>query len=34
MKLKVTSTESSRVQMTNKAVTITVEQTAILKHGN
>lgn len=34
LKLKVTSTESSRVQMTNKAVTITVEQTAILKHGN
>lgn len=34
MKLKVTSTESSRVQMTNNAVTITVEQTAILKHGN
>ena len=34
LKIKVTSTESSRVQMTNKAVTITVEQTAILKHGN
>ncbi len=34
LKVKVTSTESSRVQMTNKAVTITVEQTAILKHGN
>lgn len=34
MKIKVTSTESSRVQMTNKAVTITIEQTTILKHGS
>lgn len=34
MKLKVTSTESSRVQLTNKAVTLTIEQIAILKHGN
>ena len=34
MKLKVTGTESSRVQMTNKAVTLTLEQTTILKHGN
>lgn len=34
MKLKVTSTESSRVQLTNKAVTIILEQTTILKHGN
>ena len=34
MKLKVTGTESSRVQMANKAVTLTLEQTTILKHGN
>lgn len=34
MKLKVTSTESSRVQLTNKAVTITLEQITILKHGS
>lgn len=34
LKIRVTSTESSRVQMTNKAVTLTIEQTTILKHGN
>ena len=34
MKIKVTGTESSRVQMANKAVTLTLEQTTILKHGN
>ena len=34
MKLKVTGTESSRVQMANKAVMLTLEQTTILKHGN